>query len=269
METMGRRRSGFTLIELLVVIAIIGVLAAILWPVMSHVQEKARQTQCTAHMLQINTALKAYKTDYGRYPLAPWYDGVQYEGGASALYPDYITSTSALRCPDDRTWRGPNCPSNYSSYNGRIAATGASTAATYWAFDTLKDTEEANPNLDHRAVTYNFYGFTNSGWEDSYWDGTTNSWQPTRGAGTAAPAWLTVQGLKARHDPRCMNPRVPDNAVSFHCIHHRKFYGATDSTKWHDLYVRVGGETGTAIMSQWTRPEFSGPPVATEWKVQK
>lgn len=65
---MSNKRLGFTLIELLVVIAIIGVLAAILIPSLSKVQERALRAKVKTTVNQLAQATKAYEGDYGVYP---------------------------------------------------------------------------------------------------------------------------------------------------------------------------------------------------------
>jgi prepilin-type N-terminal cleavage/methylation domain-containing protein len=65
-----RRDDGaFTLIELLVVIAIIAVLAGLAFPVMSGVMDRAKKVQAKNDTVQIVTAVNAYYTEYGRYPV--------------------------------------------------------------------------------------------------------------------------------------------------------------------------------------------------------
>ncbi|EIP98154.1 prepilin-type N-terminal cleavage/methylation domain-containing protein [Opitutaceae bacterium TAV1] len=56
-------RSGFTLIELLTVIAIIGILAAIIIPVVGRVRESARAAQGVSNLRQIGVSLRAYAAD--------------------------------------------------------------------------------------------------------------------------------------------------------------------------------------------------------------
>lgn len=60
--------SAFTLIELLTVVAIIGILAAILIPVVGKARDSARQSTCASNLRQIGTALHLYHDDHGRFP---------------------------------------------------------------------------------------------------------------------------------------------------------------------------------------------------------
>jgi prepilin-type N-terminal cleavage/methylation domain-containing protein len=60
---------AFTLIELLVVIAIIIILAGLLFPALRGAQEQARRTQAKNDLTQIVTAVNAFYTEYGKYPI--------------------------------------------------------------------------------------------------------------------------------------------------------------------------------------------------------
>ena len=69
MRPLQKHKFAFTLIELLVVIAIIIILAGILIPAFSAVQNQARRTQTKNDLTQIANAVNAFYTDYGKYPL--------------------------------------------------------------------------------------------------------------------------------------------------------------------------------------------------------
>jgi prepilin-type N-terminal cleavage/methylation domain-containing protein len=56
---------AFSLIELLVVIAIIAILAALLLPVLSSAQQRAKETQCKNNVRQLTLASWIYGTDSG------------------------------------------------------------------------------------------------------------------------------------------------------------------------------------------------------------
>jgi prepilin-type N-terminal cleavage/methylation domain-containing protein/prepilin-type processing-associated H-X9-DG protein len=61
-------KHAFTLIELLMVIAIVGILAALLLPVLSPSKEKARRTFCQNNLRQLGVALNMYGDDNNRFP---------------------------------------------------------------------------------------------------------------------------------------------------------------------------------------------------------
>src|SRR6266849_9756165 len=82
------KRNAFTLIELLVVIAIIIILAGLLFPAFQGVQQQARKTQAKNDLTQIVTAVNAFYTEYGKYPLvtADTIYGPEGTSGADLFY---------------------------------------------------------------------------------------------------------------------------------------------------------------------------------------
>ena len=107
-------RQGFTLIELLVVIAVIGILAAILIPVIGSVRHNARVTESTSRMRQLSVAAQMYGADNQmRFPgngnsagqrwfhqVVP-YMGVEPNGQAQGipLYSDAYSLFDLIACP--------------------------------------------------------------------------------------------------------------------------------------------------------------------------
>ncbi len=95
-------KAAFTLIELLVVISIIAVLMGLAFPAFQAVQNSAKKTQAKNDLIQIVTAVNAFYTEYGKYPLPSTATGPEFTYGID------VPSTKALL----DTLRGIDAASN-------------------------------------------------------------------------------------------------------------------------------------------------------------
>ncbi len=95
--------NGFTLIELLVVVAIIGILLAILLPVLSRTRESARRATCASNLKQIAMGLVIYSNENSdAFPSDTTYSGVSPAMKAlNLIYPEYIKNKGTFNCPSD------------------------------------------------------------------------------------------------------------------------------------------------------------------------
>ncbi|MCL5104158.1 MAG: prepilin-type N-terminal cleavage/methylation domain-containing protein [Armatimonadetes bacterium] len=99
------RKSGFSLIELLTVIAIIAILAAVIFPVMGMVKERARQNNCISNLKQIAMGVQMFKQDNRRYPeflvdpettTATVIDNAKSD---KTLFSEYVKAIRLMHCP--------------------------------------------------------------------------------------------------------------------------------------------------------------------------
>ena len=103
-----RTHAAFTLIEILTVISIILILAAILFPVFSHVREKARQTSCINNQRQLGIAMTMYTQDSsGFFPpvtdAAPW----------PTFLTNYLPSGAIFQCPSSSNEKADSANPDY------------------------------------------------------------------------------------------------------------------------------------------------------------
>jgi len=121
-------RKAFTLIELLVVIAVIGILAALLLPVLSSAKEHAARITCLTDQKQLGLAWEMYASDWGgRLAVNDW----EFSGPSTAVSTtnswvtgncvvdgDPITITHGSLYPYVKNLRTYHCPADHGVLQG-------------------------------------------------------------------------------------------------------------------------------------------------------
>jgi len=100
------RSSGFTLIELLVAVGIIGLLMALLMPMVTHMREAARRAEDLADLHQLTTACMLYSQDHdGLLPAGKMAGDSGGIGSGPGVYKSVQSAAADTGDdPDDYTW---------------------------------------------------------------------------------------------------------------------------------------------------------------------
>lgn len=104
MNRISRPPGGFTLLELLLVVTILGILAALVSPLVSRARSSALQGQCLSNQRQIGLALQLYSSENeGEFPPTTHTTG-SFRKERSWIFQlaDYLDDVDAIRvCPAD------------------------------------------------------------------------------------------------------------------------------------------------------------------------
>lgn len=145
---------GFTLIELLTVIAIIGILAAILIPVVGRVRDQARQASCASNLRQAGLGLNAFALDNsGHLPhFSPGSQAHRIESPLSAPGGfDFLTDMKPY-IGDFEVWKCPAFPSALPIDHPRNNT--VHKWATYFYFPGQGEPNFQNENNPERGTPY-------------------------------------------------------------------------------------------------------------------
>ena len=103
-------KGGFSLIELMVVIAIIGILVAMLLPVLANAKARQQRVQCIGNLHQMGIALQTVLSNNHGYPQliesrhSGWFYQLEVEGFGVSQPMQRFVESGVWRCPTAR-WR--------------------------------------------------------------------------------------------------------------------------------------------------------------------
>lgn len=267
---VGKIRKAFTLIEMLVVLLIIGILAAILFPVLKSAREGGYQASCATNLHQIYLAVELYKNDEGGYPpsLAPLLPNTVdlADGSLNVNGKGYFKGgKDALICSDDDT----DSTTPRSSY-GDLNSTGGASGDfgryiwNYWGYRTIGEAKKPDSNTPVTGCKAD---------DVSECLSTSYNSDPTSVDNLATPtysAYSAVFVADAKHRylvnpadatspidytklPRLANRFAPPTTIITHCVYHRlptsnivgnyDLYDATnaDGQGAKDIILRLDG----------------------------
>ncbi len=131
----GGESAAFTLIELFVVMAVVGILLGLAFPAFTSVQNSARKTQAKNDLVQIVTAVNAFYTEYGKYPITGTSDTTFGPGGTPSTNQTLINPLRGLDTLNPRQivfLSPPEVKDSSSPRGGVVTKTGASTLGQFF-----------------------------------------------------------------------------------------------------------------------------------------
>lgn len=149
-----RQKRAFTLLELMVVIAIVVVLAGLMFPAVQSVLERAKKVQAKNDLTQIVTAVNAYYTEYGKYPIATNENALSTTENADLFYTLRAVSGGTAnqnnaQNPRQVVFMSPPEDTSQPNPKGKIGSDGQFhdpwTSAYQVAMDATYDTQIQNP----------------------------------------------------------------------------------------------------------------------------
>jgi len=187
-----RLEKAFTLVELLVVISVIGLLMAILIPVLGKVRFRANEAVCASNLRQINIALTVCAQDdaHGRFPLEP----TEHNPHRSLL--DKLNAYK-----DERLLKAFYCPQAKMMERYAQSPEGQPQGATDSVIDTPENRQAGN-------VTYIYWSFKKNKCLGGGKATPENSWRDPR---YFYPRQLKVTGIKwlaEAYDEKHPRPRA-------------------------------------------------------------
>jgi prepilin-type N-terminal cleavage/methylation domain-containing protein len=163
MKTENKHKSAFTLVELLTVIAIIGILAAMLLPVLAAAKKQALKTKAKTEINDLVTDIQAYDQAYGRFPVSHMAQNVAatYAQQNNNLSPDF-TYGGTFKGVSSAQLIGTQIAGNVLSNNEVVAI-----LMDYTNFPNSPTTPTINTNHQSNPQQTKFLNAHLSGWDPS------------------------------------------------------------------------------------------------------